>query len=46
MTEKVEFETEDKNGPKKDSDEIGKQKDKQKAYKVQGNLIILHGKSK
>jgi hypothetical protein len=48
MTEKVEFETEDEetNGPKKDSDEIGKPKDKQKAYKVQGNLIILHGKSK
>ena len=46
MTEKVEFETEETNGPKKDSDEIGKPKDKQKAYKVQGNLIILHGKSK
>lgn len=48
MTEKVEFETEDEetDGPKKDSDEIGKPKDKQKAYKIQGNLIILHGKSK
>jgi hypothetical protein len=46
MTEKIDFETEETNEPKKDSDEIGKPKDKQKAYKVQGNLIILHGKSK
>lgn len=32
--------------PKKDSDEIGVKKDKQKAYRVLNNVIILHGKTK
>lgn len=31
---------------KKDSDEIGVKSDKQKAYKVINNIIILHGKTK
>jgi hypothetical protein len=31
---------------KKDSDEIGVKTDKQKAYKVINNIIILHGKTK
>jgi|LakMenE01Jun11ns_1017448.scaffolds.fasta_scaffold9646365_2 hypothetical protein len=31
---------------KKDSDEIGVKKDKQKAYRVLNNIIILHGKTK
>lgn len=40
---------EDSNGSlsdkeKKDSDEIGVQKDKQKTYRILGNLIVLHGK--
>lgn len=30
---------------KKDSDEIGKKSDKQKGYKIQGNVLILHGKN-
>jgi hypothetical protein len=30
----------------KDSDEIGTPKDKQKAYRVNGNIIVLHGKTK
>jgi hypothetical protein len=30
----------------KDSDEIGTPRDKQKAYRVNGNIIVLHGKSK
>ena len=29
---------------KKDSEEIGKPKDKQRGYKIQGNVLILHGK--
>lgn len=29
---------------KKDSDEIGTPRDKQKAYKIQGNVLVLHGK--
>jgi hypothetical protein len=29
---------------KKDSDEIGKKDEKQKGYKIQGNILILHGK--
>lgn len=29
---------------KKDSDEIGKPRDKQKGYKIQGNVLVLHGK--
>lgn len=33
------------NNPK-DSDEIGIQKDKQKAYRILGNIIVLHGKTK
>jgi hypothetical protein len=28
---------------KKDSDEIGTPKDKQRGYKIQGNVLILHG---
>lgn len=32
--------------PKKDSDEIGVKKEKQKAYRVLNNIIILHGKTK
>jgi hypothetical protein len=32
--------------PKKDSDEIGNKTDKQKAYRVLNNIIILHGKTK
>jgi hypothetical protein len=30
---------------KKDSDEIGKKVRKQKGYKIQGNILILHGKN-
>ena len=30
----------------KDSDEIGKKTDKQKAYKVMNDIIVLHGKDK
>lgn len=30
---------------KKDSDEIGKPKDKQKTYKIQGNILVLNGKT-
>lgn len=37
--ESVEIETE-----KKDSDQIGTAGDKQKGYKIQGNVIVLHGK--
>jgi hypothetical protein len=29
---------------KKDSDKIGKKAEKQKGYKIQGNILILHGK--
>jgi len=35
----------DEKKPKKDSDEIGKPKDKQKTYKIQGNLLVLNGKT-
>lgn len=35
----------DENFEKKDSEDIGKPKDKQKTYKIQGNLITLNGKS-
>ena len=28
---------------KKDSEDIGKQKDKQKGYKIQGKILVLHG---
>lgn len=38
-------ETQDTKGETKDSDEIGKPRDKQKAYKIQGNILILHGKT-
>jgi len=37
--------TNDSQEETKDSDEIGKPKDKQKAYKIQGNILILHGKT-
>jgi hypothetical protein len=30
---------------KKDSDEIGNPKDKQKGYKIQGNVLVLHAKT-
>ena len=30
----------------KDSDEIGTPRDKQKAFRVNGNIIVLHGKTK
>lgn len=30
--------------PQKDSDEIGTPRDKQKAYRIQGNILVLHGK--
>jgi hypothetical protein len=48
--EEVDFEidaeeTFDEKRPKKDSDEIGKPKDKQKTYKIQGNLLVLNGKT-
>ena len=35
----------DEKKPKKDSDEIGKPKDKQKTYKIQGNILVLNGKT-
>lgn len=38
-----EYETAEKK--EKDSDEIGKPKDKQKSYKILGNVLVLHGKS-
>lgn len=31
---------------KKDSDEIGTQRDKQKAFRILGHIIVLHGKTK
>ncbi len=37
-----EYETAEKK--EKDSDDIGTQRDKQKAYKIQGNVLVLHGK--
>ena len=48
--EEVDFEIDDEETfddkkPKKDSDEIGKPKDKQKTYKIQGNLLVLNGKT-
>ena len=39
-----EYETAEKK--KKDSDDIGTQRDKQKAYKILGNILVLHGKTK
>jgi hypothetical protein len=30
---------------KKDSEEVGKKSEKQKGYKIQGNILILHGES-
>jgi hypothetical protein len=38
--------TETNNETGKDSDQIGVKKDKQKAYRVINNIIILHGKTK
>lgn len=40
---KDEYETADKK--EKDSEEIGKPSDKQKSYKILGNVLVLHGKS-
>ena len=31
---------------KKDSEDIGKPRDKQKGYKIQGNVLVLHGNEK
>ena len=31
---------------KKDSEDIGKPKDKQKMFKIQGNVLVLHGNEK
>lgn len=46
-TEEVEIDNIDTDDqPKKDSDEIGVKKEKQKAYRVLNNIIILHGKTK
>lgn len=46
-TEEVEIDDIDTDDqPKKDSDEIGVKKEKQKAYRVLNNIIILHGKTK
>lgn len=40
----TEEEEEKKSEPKKkDSEDIGKARDKQKGYKIQGNVLILHG---
>jgi hypothetical protein len=41
VEEKKEYEVA---GEKKDSEDIGKPRDKQKAYKIQGNVLVLHGK--
>jgi len=39
-----EFEEEKNEEPKKkDSEDIGKPRDKQKIFKIQGNIIVLHG---
>jgi hypothetical protein len=38
-----EYETAEKK--EKDSDEIGQPSDKQKSYKILGNVLVLHGKS-
>ena len=46
-TDDIEIDTIDvEKKPKKDSDDIGVKKDKQKAYRVLNNIIILHGKTK
>lgn len=46
-TDDIEIDTIDvEEKPKKDSDDIGVKKDKQKAYRVLNNIIILHGKTK
>jgi len=37
---------EGKNSEPKDSDDIGTPRDKQKTFRVQGNIIVLHGKTK
>lgn len=42
----LEIDTDDEKNPPKDSDEIGEKKDKQKAYRVLNNIIVLHGKTK
>ena len=42
-----EFEEEKNEEPnKKDSEDIGKPKDKQKMFKIQGNVLVLHGNDK
>ena len=42
-----EFEEEKKDETeKKDSEDIGKPKDKQKMFKIQGNVLVLHGNEK
>ena len=42
----LEIDTDDEMNPPKDSDEIGEKKEKQKAYRVLNNVIVLHGKTK
>ena len=48
VEDQVDIETDEVgfNDEEKDSDEIGVKTDKQKTYKVLGNVIILHGKTK
>ena len=48
VEDQVDIETDEvgSNDEEKDSDEIGVKTDKQKTYKVLGNVIILHGKTK
>jgi len=36
----------EKSSESKDSDDIGTPRDKQKAFRIQGNIIVLHGKTK
>jgi hypothetical protein len=45
-TDNVEIDDINIEKPKKDSDEVGVKKEKQKAYRVLNNIIILHGKTK
>lgn len=40
--EDMDLKTDEDNG--KDSENIGKPKDKQKIFKIQGNILVLHGK--
>ena len=42
----LEIDTDDEINQPKDSDEIGVKKEKQKAFRVLNNIIVLHGKTK